>query len=115
METNKENNGTSWLSCQKEGHLCLKTRVLPIEKQKLKPPIENLVFLAESCVNIRMVIRYNRAVGGKHIVGYSPLNKPNGSLYFQLTDQMECLIKPIIQEKQQKIFSNAYKKPRSPF
>lgn len=38
--------------------------------------IENLIFLDESGVNLGMVRRYGRAIGGQRVVDYSPLNRP---------------------------------------
>lgn len=42
-------------------------------------PIENLIFLDESGVNLGMVRRYGRAIGGQRVVDHSPLNKPQGT------------------------------------
>ena len=42
-------------------------------------PAEHLVFLDESGINIGMVRRYGRALGGKRVVDRSPLNKPRGT------------------------------------
>lgn len=39
-------------------------------------PTDHLIFLDESGVNLGMVRRYGRALGGKRLVDHSPLNKP---------------------------------------
>lgn len=42
-------------------------------------PIEDLIFLDESGVNLGMVRRYGRAIGGQRVVDHSPINKPQGT------------------------------------
>lgn len=52
-----------------------------IHWKELRPnlPIEHLVFLDESGVNLGMIRRYGRAVGGKRVVDHSPLTRPRGT------------------------------------
>lgn len=52
-----------------------------IHWNELRPnlPIECLVFLDESGVNLGMIRRYGRAVGGKRVVDHSPLTRPRGT------------------------------------
>lgn len=42
-------------------------------------PVDRLVFLDESGVNLGMVRRYGRALGGKRLVDHCPLNKPKAT------------------------------------
>lgn len=49
------------------------------KKQKKTIPIEKLVFLDESGVNLGMIRRYGRGIGGQRVVDHSPLNKPRGT------------------------------------
>ena len=42
-------------------------------------PVQHLVFLDESGINIGMVRRYGRAMGGRRVVDSSPLSKPKGT------------------------------------
>ena len=42
-------------------------------------PIDHLVFLDESGINLRMIRRYGRAIGGKRVVDHAPLTRPRGT------------------------------------
>ena len=41
--------------------------------------IDHLVFLDESGVNLGMIRRYGRAVGGKRVVDHAPLTRPKAT------------------------------------
>lgn len=42
-------------------------------------PVDKLVFLDESGINIGMVRCYGRAVGGKRVIDHSPISRPKGT------------------------------------
>lgn len=44
-----------------------------------KLPVDHLVFLDESGINLGMIRRYGRALAGKRLVDHSPLNKPKAT------------------------------------
>ena len=57
----------------------MKAKRIQWKELEKKLPAERLVFLDESGINLGMVRRYGRALGGKRVVDHSPLNKPKAT------------------------------------
>ena len=57
----------------------MKAKRIQWKELEKRLPVDHLVFLDESGVNIGMMRRYGRGRGGKRVVDHSPLNKPKGT------------------------------------
>ena len=57
----------------------MKAKRLHWKELRSNLPIDHLVFLDESGVNLGMIRRYGRAVGGKRVVDHAPLTRPRAT------------------------------------